>query len=248
MSTLIKAGQVGPILRQLTTVDLADHLAEADAIVDRARRHGAQIVAEADRAAARAVDEAKKAGYQAGYDAGYRRGEDEGAEAGRKAARQEAIARFDREHSGIVAVLSGAIHELESFKSNLRIAAQRDLLGFAVFVARKLTFEIGRLYPEAAAANLERMVRLVGLKSDLTIRVHPTDLEATQRFAESLVKQAHAACAVKMIPDESLAPGGCTVRTDRTECDATLETLVDEMVAILLDGGRVEDRESCADD
>ncbi len=49
MSTVIKAGRGGPILQRLSTVDLADHLAEAEAVIAEAKRRAAQIVVTAER-------------------------------------------------------------------------------------------------------------------------------------------------------------------------------------------------------
>ena len=92
MPTVIKVGQSGPVLERLSTVDLADHLREASAVLDAARREGARIVAEAraelerERAAARR--NAHDSGYQEGYEAG--------SQAGFEAARDEALARLVR--------------------------------------------------------------------------------------------------------------------------------------------------------
>ncbi len=49
MSTVIKANEGGRLLRRLSTVDLADHLAEAQGVIDQAKQCASQIVFDAEK-------------------------------------------------------------------------------------------------------------------------------------------------------------------------------------------------------
>jgi len=230
MSTVIKAGHAGKVVRRLTTVDLADHLAEAQAAIEEAQRRAAQIVTQAKHEADRAIAVSRKTAEEAGRREGYAAGMAEGY----AAAHDEAVERFNREHANVVAGLQHAIAEFDRVKEELRITAGRDLLDLAVLIARKLTFAVGSMHREAAAANLERALSLVGLKTDLSIWVHPDDLASMETFAPTVAEKVNASVAVRIAADESIAPGGCIVRTDRVEVDATLDTQVDEIVTLLL--------------
>ena len=230
MSTVIKANQTGHILRRLSTVDLADHLAEARSVIEDARQQATGIVAEAKRDAARALVKAK----QSGQDAGYKKGIEEGRKAGHQAAHTESVERFDRQQEQLVAAMREAITGIDALKEDLRIAAERDVLEFAVMIASKLTFDIGRSHREAAVENLKRALRLVSSKTDVTIRVHPDDIASMKTFAASTAEQAHTSRSVEIVPDESFAPGGCVLDSDKTNVDARLETQVEEIVSLLL--------------
>lgn len=234
MSTVIKFGEAGKVLKRLTTVDLADHLAEARAEIDEAQRRAAQIVTQAKHEAERSNALSRQSGSKAGYEEGYAAGKTEGYQA----AHEEALERFTREQSQIVANMQRAIAEIDAVKEDLRIRANRDLLDFAVLIVRKLTFAIGSLHREAAAANLERALSLVGLKTELSIWVHPADLASMETFAPALAEKINASVAVRVAVDESIAPGGCVVRTDHVEVDARLDTQVDEIVTLLLGEGK----------
>ena len=59
----------------------------------------------------------------------------------------------------------------------------------------------------------------------------PPILEVISREAHSL---KGASRAVNLVADDSIAPGGCQVQSAQAEVDASLETQVDEMVALLL--------------
>ncbi len=236
MPTVIKACETGPLLRRLSNVDLADHLAEARSVIADAERRASRIVAGAEAEAAKALAAARQGGYEAGHRSGYT----EGVEAGHQAAHKESIQRFEQQQDHLVAGMQAAIESIDEIKEGLRIAAEKDLLEFAVQVATKLTFAIGKMHRESAVENLERAIRLVGAQTDLTIRVHPDDLAAMDMFARDVLKQVNASRAVDLVADESLAPGGCLVDSGCTRIDATLETQVAEIVSLLL-GGKAGD-------
>jgi flagellar biosynthesis/type III secretory pathway protein FliH len=131
--------------------------------------------------------------------------------------------------------MEAAISQIDAMKEDLRIAAEKDLIDFAVSVAGKLTFAIGRVHKEAAQANLQRALSLVASGTDLTVRVNPDDAASMETFAKSVLSRVDASRAVAIVTDETLAPGGCQVMAGKTEIDASLETQVAEMVALLAD-------------
>jgi len=237
MSTVIKAGEAGPILRHLSTVDLADHLADASAAMEQAKREMTHTVADAHAEAKRIREEARQQGYQAGQ----KRGHTEGREAGYKAAHDEAMAGFQQEHANIVQAMQAAVASIDAVKEDLTIAARRDLLDLSILVARRLTFAVGDLHREAALENLGRAVRLVGSKTDLLIRAHPKDIASIEKFAESALSSISDASTVNIVEDETIAPGGCKVESERTSVDASLETQVNEIVSLLMGGRRNDD-------
>lgn len=241
MSTIIKEGQASSVRRSLKAVDLADHLAEARSVVEQARREADLIVARSQREAREALEEAKKTGYRLGY----HEGRQSGTEQGRTQAHDESIERFNEQHAAIVADMGRAIAAIDSMKTGLKIQAERDLIDFAVKIACKLTFEIGALHREAAAENLRRAVDLLGCGTALTVCLHPDDAASMRTFAESVLKQVGESTDVSLVEDSSFAPGGCVVRTDHSEVDATLETQVAELVAVML--GRKEQPGAPAD-
>lgn len=235
MSTVIKAGQPGTVLRRLSRVDLADHLAEAKAIIDDARRQAEQLKSRTRDEAERVREEAR----QAGFTEGQARGFEQGLVQGRQTAFDEAAARFQRDQASIVADFTRAIIEIERTKEDIRVAAERDVLDFAVRIAAQLTFRIGEWHRESANENLTRALEFVDDKSDLTIRVHPADLDSMKTFAGEALGALETSKAFQVVSDEGLAPGGCVVEGRKSQVDASLETQAKEIAALLL-GSRGE--------
>lgn len=233
MSTVIKAGEAGELLRRLSTVDLADYLQEGRGLVLEAKRRAASIIEDANRESDRLREVARREGYEAGHG----KGAEEGRRSGNAAAYAESLKRFEQEHETVIGDLQRAIDELDAIQDDVRETAQRDLLSLALKVASKLTFAIGEVDREAAARNLDRALALIGMKEGLVIRVNPVDLGSIRTYAESALQHARASSMVSIEPDDRVAPGGCKVTGTRIEIDATLETQVDELVSLLI-GGR----------
>ncbi len=241
MSTVIKAGHSGPVLKRLATVDLADHLAEARDLLRRARREAVRILEDAQRQAAarfagvnQDVQRARAESAEKGYAEGYENGLDAGRKAGLDAALEEARTRFVQEQSSVVSNLVRAARGLDGMKNELHSAAERDFLNFVILAVSKMTFAVGRLHREAAAENLKRALRIVHGQSGLAVRVHPSDLESLRSFASEALAAVEATEAITIQPDKTVSAGGCVVESRTTRVDATLETQLDELVKLLV--------------
>ncbi len=236
MSTVIKVGTNGPVLNRLTTVDLADHLAEARSVVAAAERRAEAIIGDAERQSESTLEAARQKGYREGY----KHGHETGTKEGHHAARAESIERFEQQHNVIVDDMKRATAEVDRLKGDLLIAAERDLLEFSVSIAERLTLAIGDLHRDAVVENVRRALRLITSKTDLSVRVNPRDVEAMKMFAPSVLDCVGQSAALATVEDSTIAPGGCIVQTARATVDATLETQVKEMVALLLGGTKTD--------
>lgn len=246
MSTIIKAGESGPILRALSTVDLADHLSEARNVLRRARLEAARILEEAHQAAAgkaaefnRDLNQARQDAVAEGHREGFAAGLEEGRKEGWAAAFQEAREKFVAEQAVATAELVRMTERLDAMKEDFRATAENDLLEFALLAASKMTFEIGVRFEEAAKENVRRAIQLVGEQSGITVRVHPHSAEVLRKFAPEAVAVVENSPALKIETDEAIAPGGCVVESRHTRIDATLEAQVNELTRILF-GERAE--------
>jgi len=230
MSTVIKAGQAGSILKRLSHVDLADHLSEAQAVIAEAKRRATQMIGQAKEEAVRIREAAREEGSREGRVQGFQ----EGTEVGRQEARDAATRTFEDAHAGAVSAMERAVAEIESLKGDLAIRAQHHLLEFAIRIAEKLTYAVGRMDREAAKANFERALRLVDASTDIRVLVHPDDVETLRSFAPSVLQKSEQARGVQIVADADMAPGGCRVMYGQFEVDQSLDTQITEMVLLLM--------------
>ena len=230
MSTVIKQGQQAKLLQRLVSFDLADHLAEAHQVVAAAKQEAAGILEQARLEGRRLKEEARRRGHRQGHEQGFAEGKTEGEDR----AFAEATDRFNHQHADLAASMSAVIEAFERQKRDLLIAANRDLLEFAVAVARKITHRIGRIDRQAAVAVVEQALRLVGGKTDVTVRANPADVEALRRFAARRVEEFGQRAQVTLVEDDAIAPGGAVVTCGQMEIDATLEAQLEQISTLLL--------------
>jgi flagellar assembly protein FliH len=214
----------------LTTIDLADHLAEVQRIVQAAHAQARAIVAESRREAS----EALRAAEQRGFAEGCARGEAAGFETGQTRALTEARERFDRESGSLRDALRAAVAAYDASKRELLLSARRDLLEFAITLAERIVKRMAELDRSAAAANLEAALQLVSDRTNLTVRVNPVDGESMRRFAETLVEGIVASSCLTVVDDPTVAAGGCVLSSPTLCVDADLETQAHEIARLLL--------------
>jgi len=243
--SIIKAGQsIGSTRVVPAKIDLADHVAEAKRFLEEAQTQAAAIVARARALAERVGATAHEDGLTAGRAEGYEKGHAEGLQAGRVQGHQEALAqareKFDADQAALAADLHRLVAQLQADHDQWRSVSATHIMEFAIALAKKLTFAIGSLHRECAARSLERAMQLVHDKTRAVVRVNPVDIESLSTFAPSLAARIGCAAGIRLEPDESLAPGGCLIQTERGSVDARLETQFEEVVSFLLSGPAAE--------
>ena len=230
MSSVIKAGQTGHYMNKISAVQLTDHLVEARQALEVARRQAEQTLAQARQEKEKVLAEAQQEGHKTGYEEGCKTGK----ENGYQEAHEKTVEQFQKENANLVSNMERLIVEVEADRENLRITAERNLLEFAVSLASKLTFAIGKEHRESAIENMKRAIQMIGTKTDLTVRVHPDDVASMEKYSLSLVTKMGESIVFNMIADETISPGGCVVANEQTDVDARLESQVDELVTLLL--------------
>jgi flagellar assembly protein FliH len=235
MSTVLKKGQQGKLMRRTVAFDMADHLAEAHQIVEAAKLQAAEMLRQSRFAAQQLQRHAREAGHQEGRQAGLQQGRREG----HAEALAQATERFNGEQDALVRSLAAVSESFNTQKHDLLLAARSDVLDFAVRLTERVAKGLGQFDRDTAVANVERALRVVGQKTDVNVRANPQDAEALRRFASGLAQEVADAPSITIVEDETLSPGGAVLRAGETEVDARIETQLQQITALLL--GRTED-------
>jgi flagellar assembly protein FliH len=103
-------------------------------------------------------------------------------------------------------------------------AAMSELVKYATELALAATEALVRRSGMASAAGLEAALRgaleLLAAEMAVEVRVHPTQAQLARQLCAGLQRWPR----VVICEDEAISPGGCLVRTDLGEVDATLES------------------------
>ncbi len=229
-STVIKLDDQNPrMITRLETINVADHLSEAKVILRKSREQAREILKQAQIEAAQAQEVARAKGFEIGFKKGYESGQ----KSGHEAAFEESKKEFGDRQAKLVATLQQTVEQFDEQKRDLFIKASGDLLQLAMQVARRVTKRIGVIDQEAAKENVEAALRLVESKTDLTVFVNPSDAVSIKDFAETVGNSLQQAAHFKIEEDETLAQGGCRVVTPVSEVDASIETQLDQIEALI---------------
>jgi len=222
---VIKAAD-GPTAVRAAALNLNDLADQARQLVLEARKEAARIAAEA-RHAAEAV---KAQALQQGYAEGLARGKEQGLRQAQANADQSR-----RTESAQLAELAGKIvAELSAARDETLRRARRQMLEFAVELARKIVGQVALADISAARANLEKALKLANGGGEIVVQVNPGQLqELTQQWPE-LVSGMNLPGEMRLVADEQISPGGVKLLSRSGEIDATIETQLANVAASLL--------------
>lgn len=99
-----------------------------------------------------------------------------------------------------------------------------DAVRLSVAIAEKLVRSELRHRPELAAETVRELLQLAAGSSDVSVRLHPLDLELIQQHRADDSSGFTSAVAVRWVADDRLARGDCVVESRQGEIDARLET------------------------
>jgi flagellar assembly protein FliH len=233
MSKVIKAEQARRDGLRLGAFHLRDIQAEAEAIVARAREEARSILVAAQERAGVVADRARQEGWREGHEKGLA----EGVAAGREQGLAEAREEFRHRQEGLLSALTGLMKELEGQKGRLFSQAHRDLVRLAVAIAGKVVKREVDQEAGVAEANVREAVALTGAASDVTVRVHPGDLESLSLLAGEVVDEVGRLKHLRLVADETVGRGGCVVSTESGQVDGRLEKQLSRIAEQLLPGG-----------
>ncbi len=244
MGTVIKASSATKLKNRFQRLELKDHMAEARDVLAAARTRAQSIIEQAEKDAV----EIRKQAHRDAYGEGLAQGRQAGERAGREDALTQAKEEFRREQEHVVAQLNALIADLECRKRDLIEDAQRDLLAFAVMIARRIAGRTAALDRKVAVTNLNKALAHVGAWTDLVLRVHPDDAATVRSHAEEILLNARQARHVNVVEEPTIEPGGCVLETAETRVDATLEGQFAAVVNLLLGEWNQDGRNAVAQD
>lgn len=151
---------------------------------------------------------------------GYAQGERAGLEAGGK--RAEAMLRR----------VAQTLEELGGLRQTLIHETERQMVQLALTLARRVVHREVSLDPELAAALAHVALEKLGTTTPATIRLNPDDYTIVTQAGDRW-----GGVPVTIVPDPSIARGGCLVESDFGCVDATIERQFDELSRALLGDG-----------
>ncbi len=199
---------------------------QAEEIKEAAREEAENIKQEAEKEAREIieareeeVEEARQQGYEEGYEDGQKQAREDTA---------EMIARGEE-------ILSEARRERKSYLLDHRNELIRLATRMAEFIVRKTV----KIDEEVAERVIRAALDEISEVKEISLVLHPEDYKLAHEVVEAEKKDHPSLTEITLVEDTRLEPGGCLIRTDFGDLDATisgqLEHLSDQLLASNVD-------------
>jgi flagellar biosynthesis/type III secretory pathway protein FliH len=233
MAQVIKANQTRTLGRTKAVVlNLRDLAAQASEIILDSRKEAAAILAGAKAQAAEIQAEAAQAGQAEGFARGMAQGTAQGA----AQAHADAEARLQAQTAELVEMAKTVVAQLAAAKDQALAHMRQDMLNLSLQLASKIVGQIAVSDIGAARANLEKVLQLCSGGGEIVLKVNPGQLRRLQAHCGELTEALAVQGPVRLLPDESVGPGGVKLISGSGEIDATIETQLANLAKGLVGG------------
>lgn len=237
---IIKSNNAAAMLKDAVVLDLGDIGRQAKALREKAQQQADQLLRDAQAQARQIIDGAEAVGLEQGKAAGFEQGLAEGREQGKA----QALAETTEQLAQLQQAWVEAAQQWEAQQQQLHREARQDVLKLAVMLAHKVVHRVveqdNRVAVEQVAAALSHVLR----SSDVTVRICPDDRQWVDQALPDVVSSMSQLQHVQLIDDPQVGKGGCVVSFGQGRIDATIETQLSRIAALLLPSADADEQAS----
>ena len=165
---------------------------------------------------------------QQAYDEGFAKGQ------------QDGLAEGQAKASSMVERIEGILADTQSAWSNLIAAYEMQIIDLICKAAEKVVYAQVKLDQEAVKRAILKAFDVVPEPVNVQINVSPADYEYIETIKEDFFSTIKGLKDVSVSPDPAICQGGCNVRTQSGEVDATLETRLEAVRKCILSANGIK--------
>ena len=162
--------------------------------------------------------EAQQKGYQEGFFKGKKDAEDQ----------------INKEYKEKISQVEQLIHQAFEQKDLIISEAEPFLLELSTAIAMQIVKQELDIHPDKFIELIKQHILRFREKDYITICVHPDDFEQIQSQRVHLISAVNGETEIKIIPDHSVTPKGCIIRTAYGSIDARIDTQIEEIKKAIL--------------
>jgi flagellar assembly protein FliH len=168
------------------------------------------------------TEEAKERGYQEGFEWG----------------KMEAEEQIQREYSTKTEQIQQLLLQAYEQKQEIISEAEPFLLELSTVIAEQIVRQELEGAPEKFVELIKQHILRFKEKESITVCVHPGDFDFIQAQRSQLISVVNGETEIKIIPDHSVSPKGCIIRTAFGSVDARIDTQIEEIKKAILEARR----------
>lgn len=195
-------------LEQLVQARLAEANLQYEALLERARAEAAQMLASAEEQAQRLQTAAEQQGRSDGYTAGY----------------AEGLNACQETCTTLVTKAQDVVRQTEEYRAGLLRSMVEPLTAITMEALSAMLRRELQESPANVAEMVEHLLQFVLDSSLVEVRVHPDDFSLATTAHPRWKSAKFGEWEVSIVPDLSVARGGCEIRSEYGRIDARVET------------------------
>jgi flagellar assembly protein FliH len=181
-----------------------------------------------------AFEQGRQQGFEQGLKQGYEQGHEKGFETGQTKGYEESQHLLQKQLSELNQLMESLA---EPFK-NLDAEVENELVKLVIAIAGQLIRREIKLDPGQIVAVIREAVNVLPLATQkITLNLHPEDAE----LVRSILKLDENPPPWRLQDNPLITRGGCTVETEVSTVDASLEKRMAAVIASVLGGDRQQD-------
>ena len=194
-----------------------------------------EIEAMQQQAYTEAFEQGRQQGYEAGLTQGFEQGQAEGFSEGKKQGYEEGQELLQKQ----VAELTRLMEALSEPLQQLDQTIEDELVHLALAVASQIVRREIKLHPDEIVAVVRHAINALPVASQkVTLNLHPDDAE----LLRAVLKLDENPPPWRLQENPLITRGGCTVETESSRIDATVENRLAAVIATALGGERQQDK------
>lgn len=170
--------------------------------------------------------EAKQQGFKEGLELG----------------KQEAYVQCQQEYQGKFEQIQQLLEQAYQQKETIIAEAEPFLLELSTVIATQIVKQELESYPDKFMELIKQHILRFKEKEFITVCVHPDDFDFIESQRAHLVAVVNGETEIKVIPDHTVTPKGCIIRTAYGSVDARIDTQIEEIKKVILEARREPER------
>lgn len=150
----------------------------------------------------------------------------------------EAKAQIEQEYHEKIAQAEQLLQSAFEQKDAIISEAEPFLLELSTVIASQIIKQELDANPEKFIGLIQQHIHRVKEKESIIVCVHPDDFEFIQSQRAHLTAIVNGDTEIKVIPDHTVSPKGCIIRTAFGSIDARIDTQIEEIKKVILESRR----------
>ncbi len=131
--------------------------------------------------------------------------------------------------------LEHAAAAMREAQAEFLLSLEPQVVALAAAIAERILRREPSIEPERVRTTVHEALVHLEKRERITLRMNPADLEALKEQNIALLEEFDAIDDLEIIPDDSVAPGGCVAQSELLEVDARMESQFQKIVDALLE-------------